>query len=280
MISSLPHYESTPSKHKPPKHQNRWRKRCLLFAGAAGGLLMLVSGVRLLSSFASAAGGFSVVGLMMAALDRVRGLGAWSVPMLFACEAACFLLLLPISPLHVGIGFLWGAWYGCLLAWACYAVGCVPPFLLTRVPCLTERFKILRRRAELLDGVFLAVETEPFKLIVCLRLSPLLPSTLNSYLLGLTNVPLKTYLLASLVGSLPNVGAYVYLGTLLDSLADIAAGRVQRSPLSMALLITGLVATVAMLAYVSRVATRRVHAAQRQKSAAHVLGSPLGEDRL
>ena len=185
MISSLPHYESTPSKHKPPKHQNRWRKRCLLFAGAAGGLLMLVAAFGC-SRPLRPAGGFGVVGLMMAALDRVRGLGAWSVPMLFACEAACFLLLLPISPLHVGIGFLWGAWYGCLLAWACYAVGCVPPFLLTRVPCLTERFKILRRRAELLDGVFLAVETEPFKLIVCLRLSPLLPSTLNSYLLGLT----------------------------------------------------------------------------------------------
>ena len=37
---------------------------------------------------------------------------------------------------------------------------------------------------------------------------------------------------------------YVYLGTLLDSLADIAAGRVQQSPLSLALLMTGGVATV------------------------------------
>ena len=119
--------------------------------------------------------------------------------MLFACETVCFLLLLPISPLHVGIGFLWGAWHGTLLAWAAYTIACTPPFLLTRVPCLTERFRVLRRRAELLDGVFAAVESEPFKLIVCLRLSPLLPSTLNSYLLGLTAVPLRTYIAASLV---------------------------------------------------------------------------------
>lgn len=196
--------------------------------------------------------------------------------MLIACECVCFLLLLPISPLNIGIGFLWGAWHGALLAVTGYGIGCVPPFLLTRVPCLTDRFRLLRRRAELLDGVFAAVESEPFKLIVCLRLSPLLPSTLNSYLLGLTAVPLRTYLAASLVGAAPNVSAYVYLGTLLDSLADIAAGRVQRSPLSWALLLTGLTATVVMLVYVSRVATRRVNAASRQRSLAQGTGGTDG----
>ena len=141
--------------------------------------------------------------------------------------------------------------------------GSVPPFLCARIPCLSERMRALRRRADLLDGVFSAVEQEPFKLIVCLRLSPMLPSPLNSYLLGLTAVPLRTYLTASLVGAGPNTAAYVYLGTLLDSLADIAAGRVQRSPMSWALLFVGLAATVAMLIYVSRVATRRVQQASR-----------------
>ena len=41
---------------------------------------------------------------------------------------------------------------------------------------------------------------------------------------------------------------------------------VKRSPLSWALLLSGLVATVAMLVYVSRVATRRVQAASRQRA--------------
>ena len=229
---------------------------------AAVALFALVTGIKLL---ALAGGHQGLVLLLVSTLDWVRDLGPWSVPMLFACEAACFLVMLPISPLHVGIGFLWGPWHGTLLAWTAYTIGCVPPFLLARLPCLTERCKLLRRRADLLDGIFSAVETEPFKLIVCLRLSPLLPSTLNSYLLGLTTVPLRTYLAATLVGSLPNVSAYVYLGPLLDSLADIAAGRVRRSPLSWVLLLTGGTATVGMLVYVSRVATRRVHAAQKEK---------------
>ena len=240
--------------------QVTYRRAALLVAAA---LLLVLALCKLLSL---AGGPHGIIGLSISTLDWLKGLGAWSVPMLFACEAVSFLLLGPIWPLHVGCGFLWGSGPGVLLAWAAYGVGCVPPFLLARLPCLAERFKVLRRRVDYLDGVFSAVESEPFKLIVCLRLSPMLPSPLNSYLLGLTAVPLRTYVSASCVGTLPNVGAYVYLGSLLDSLADIAAGRVQRSPLSWALLITGLAATVGMLLYVSRVATRRVQAASRQRT--------------
>ena len=123
----------------------------------------------------------AAVPVFVVTLRSVHALGAWGVPLLFACEAAAFLLLLPISPLHIGVGFLYGPLRGTLLAWAAYAIGCVPPFLLARVPMLAERFLQMRRRMEVLDGVFGAVELEPFKLIVCLRLSPLLPSTLNSY---------------------------------------------------------------------------------------------------
>jgi len=144
------------------------------------------------------------------------------------------------------------------------------------VPFIGERFAQIRRRMDILDGVFSAVELEPFKLIVCLRLSPLLPSPLNSYLLGLTNVPLRTYFLASLVGALPNVCAYVYLGTLLDSLADIASGRVRQSPLTWMLLLTGCVATVGGIVYVSRIATRRINAA-RLKAGDSVSTAELAE---
>lgn len=236
-------------------------RRLLLLVAVV--LIVALTAMKLLSI---AGGRMAIIMLMVSVVDWVRGLGVMAVPMLFAIESLCFVLLMPIWPLHVGIGFLWGVGSGLLLAWSAYAVGCVPPFLLARLPCLAERFTALRRRADLLDGIFSAVETEPFKLIVCIRMSPLIPSTLNSYLLGLTAVPLRTYVGASLIGALPNVGAYVYLGSLLESLADIAAGRVQRSPLSLALLITGLAATVGVLVYVSRVATKRVQAASRRSS--------------
>ena len=244
----------------------RWLAISLVIICVAGLLLKLV-----LSG--------AVVRLLVGAVEGVRDMGFWSsVPILILCEAAAFLVLLPISPLHVGVGFLFGPYTGALIAWSAYSIGCVPPFLLARVPLLAERLKVLRRRAEVLDGVFCAVEAEPFKLIVCLRLSPVLPSPLNSYLLGLTNVKLSAYLAATMVGGAPNVCAHVYIGTMLESLADIAAGRVKRSPLSWALLLTGCFATVAVLVYVSRAATRRVNAANNKMrvSTTEAKGEGLG----
>jgi uncharacterized membrane protein YdjX (TVP38/TMEM64 family) len=235
-------------------------------ARVRGGAIKLLAGVLVLLMVASmgklAVGGGAVPVFVMA-LNHVQQIGAWGVPLLIACEAIAFVLLVPISPLHVGMGFIYGPARGLLLAWFAYTIGCVPPFLLVRIPYLAERFTQVRRRMAVLDGVFSAVELEPFKLIVCLRLSPLLPSPLNSYLLGLTNVALRTYVLASLVGALPNICAYVYLGTLLTSLAEIASGRSRRrSPLTWALLITGGIATVGMIVYISRIATRRINAAR------------------
>ena len=238
------------------------RALALLIRVALGVLLLLVAGV-----VGKMVVGGGAVPIFIKLLNSVQGIGPWGVPLLIACEAAAFLLLVPISPLHVGMGFIYGPFRGLLLAWTAYAIGCVPPFLLVRVPILSDRFSLLRRRMDVLDGVFSAVEFEPFKLIVCLRLSPLLPSPLNSYLLGFTNVPLRTYVAASVMGSLPNLCVYVYLGTLLDSLSDIASGRVRRSPLTWAMLITGCVATVGGIAYVSRIATRRINAAAGRRAA-------------
>lgn len=200
--------------------------------------------------------------VFITALDNVQEIGPWGAPLLIGCEALAFTLLVPISPLHVGMGFLYGPAYGTLLAWTAYTLGCVPPFLLARLPMFAERFAQVRRRIDVLDGVFGAVELEPCKLIATLRLSPLLPSPLNSYLLGLTNVSLLSYVLGSMAGSLPNICAHVYVGTMLDSLAEIASGRVNQSRFTWIMLFTGCVATLSVVAYVSRVATRRIQAAR------------------
>ena len=69
--------------------------------------------------------------------------------------------------------------------------------------------------------------------------------------------------------------AHRYLGSLLDSLADIAAGRSKPpGPASWALLAVGLAATVAVLVYVSRAATARVAAARLRKPPADADGVP------
>ena len=248
-------------KMKAEMQSRRVCRVCLTHSAKACGAVLLVAALGLMAKLAL--GG--AIPAFVWALNSVQGAGTWGIFALIGCEAAAFLLCLPISPMHVGIGFLYGLSYGIFISLTAYVVGCIPPFLLVRTPLLVDRVVQLRKRANLLDGVFGAVEVEPFKLIVCLRLSPVLPSPLNSYLLGLTNVPLRTYVSASFVGALPNVCAHVYVGTLLDSLADIAAGRAKHSPFSLLVMGTGLVATVGVIAYVSRIATRRVNAARSRE---------------
>jgi uncharacterized membrane protein YdjX (TVP38/TMEM64 family) len=247
--------DTTPSKRKyiSPAASHQWRRA---YSVAIVLLLMALGGVLVSGRWRT---------LLFDILSTVRGLGAAGIPLLIVCEMLFFLALLPISPIHLGIGVLYGFWPGLGLSWLAYTVGCVPPFLLAKTPLVLRACSRLRH-SEVIEGVMGALEQEPFKIIICLRLSPLLPSPLNSYLLGFTAVPVHVYASASAVGCLPNVAAYVYLGSLLDSLADIAAGR-SKPPgrTSWALLAVGLVATVAVLVYVSRAATARVAAARLRK---------------
>lgn len=249
----------TPSKrHRPPATRGGQRVRSLAAA-------LLVAGVVGVVIWLGLSKHLDV--LLFSVLSAVKELpAAIAVPLLLGCEALCFVTLLPISPIHVGIGVLYGFWRGTALSWVAYTLGCILPFLLAKMPAVARCLAPLRRN-DVIEGVLGALEQEPFKLIVCLRLSPALPSPLNSYLLGFTSVPLRTYLAASSAGCLPAVALYVYLGSLLDDLADLAAGKARpRSSAQWVLLVVGLAATVALVVYVSRVASARVAAARQRKA--------------
>ena len=93
---------------------------------------------------------------------------------------------------------------------------------------------------------------EPWKVVALLRMSPVLPSGLKSYFLGLTCVRPLAYTLATAVGTFPGLALKVYVGH---------AGRdVLQSggPLKWTLLAAGVVATIAMATLVSRAARKRL----------------------
>ncbi len=58
------------------------------------------------------------------------------------------------------------------------------------------------------------VEAEGWRFVAFVRLVPLFPFNLLNYALGLTRIPLRTYVLASAAFMLPGIAGYVYLGTL------------------------------------------------------------------
>jgi uncharacterized membrane protein YdjX (TVP38/TMEM64 family) len=97
-----------------------------------------------------------------------------------------------------------------------------------------------------------AVAGEGWKIVGLTRLSPVFPFTFLNYAFGLTRVSLRDYFLASWIGMMPGTVMYVYLG----ALANAGIQSEGRTPAQWALLIIGLLATIAVTIFVTRIAKK------------------------
>ncbi len=103
-----------------------------------------------------------------------------------------------------------------------------------------------------------AVGEQGFKIVLLLRLSPLFPFTPLNFLLGLTRVRLRDYLLASF-GMLPGTVMYIYYGRVIRDLAALREGAgPERDVTYWILLALGLVATIGVTVLLARIAQRAV----------------------
>ena len=57
-----------------------------------------------------------------------------------------------------------------------------------------------------------AVADDGWKVVVLMRLSPVVPFNLQNYALGVTAIPFVQYLTATLIGIVPGIAIYVYFG--------------------------------------------------------------------
>src|SRR6185437_12028401 len=74
-----------------------------------------------------------------------------------------------------------------------------------------------------------AVEAEPFRIGILLRVSPFAPQNLLGYGLGLTPMRLRTFVAATWLGLIPITCFHVYVGSLVHEVADLIEGK--RPPL-------------------------------------------------
>jgi uncharacterized membrane protein YdjX (TVP38/TMEM64 family) len=113
-----------------------------------------------------------------------------------------------------------------------------------------EKFAQGNRKFGAIDA---AIGKQGWKIVGLLRLSPLIPFNASNYFYGVTSVGFWPYLLASVVGMLPGTLLYAYLGAV--GQAGIGGGgRKGHSPLEWTFLGVGLLATVGVTFFVSRLA--------------------------
>ncbi|MDD5319597.1 MAG: VTT domain-containing protein [Methylococcales bacterium] len=97
-----------------------------------------------------------------------------------------------------------------------------------------------------------AINSQPFKLMFLLRLTPL-PFALLSYALAVTQVRFWAYLGAT-SGILIYNGSLVYIGYTTKHLAGLVSGSAKQGSVSYPLLISGLLIAFCILIYVARIA--------------------------
>lgn len=191
--------------------------------------------------------------------ERARQTGGMGVAVFFIAYVAATVALVPGSILTLAAGFAYGPLWGLAIVSPASVAGATAAFLLGRT--LLRDWAVRKTRGSPhLRAIERAVEREGFKLVLLLRLSPLIPFNLLNYGLSLSNVRLGTYVVASAVGMLPATALYVYLGSLAPTAAQLSAAGEGGGSSRMLLYAAGLAATIAAVFIATRAARRALQA--------------------
>ena len=188
--------------------------------------------------------------------QRIAGLGAWGFVLFVTIYAVGTVLLVPGSALTVGAGLVFGLGWGVAAVTLGANLGAAGAFLLARHVARKKvaSMALTNPKFKALDA---AVARQGWKVVLLLRLSPLIPFNLINYLYGLTPVRFWTYAANSFVGMLPGTVLYVYLGA--AGRAGLHLAGTPNAPatrLKTVLFILGLAATFAVTWLLGREAKR------------------------
>ena len=163
--------------------------------------------------------------------------------------------LIPGSILTMAGGALFGLVQGTLFVTIAAVTGATCAFLISR-HLARGKFEERLADSEKFAAIDRAIAEQGGKIVLLLRLSPVFPFTYLNYALGLTRVRLFDFIWAS-VGMIPGTFLYVYYGKTLGDIAAIAAGTSpERGTEQWIFLAIGLLATLAVTAYITRLARR------------------------
>ena len=222
---------------EPPESRSPWAKLGLVLA--------------IVAAVFAAAHFLGVADHLKTFVEKVETLGPWGPIIFIVTYIVATVCLVPASALTLAAGAVFGLAWGTVYVSIASTLGACAAFLVGRY---FARGWVNRQieGSEKFAAIDDAVEDEGWKIVALTRLSPAFPFNLLNYAYGLTKVPLVPYGLASWIAMMPGTVMYVYLG----SLAKAPEGR---TPGQWALLIVGLLATIAATVMITRSAKRALN---------------------
>jgi uncharacterized membrane protein YdjX (TVP38/TMEM64 family) len=183
----------------------------------------------------------------------VETLGPFGIAVFALIYAVATVLFVPGSLLTIAAGLLFGVLLGTVAAWSGAVLGSSLAFLVGRYlarSAIEEKTK----NNEKFQAIDEAIGKQGWKIIGLLRLSPLIPFNLSNYFYGITKVGFVPYVLASAGCMLPGTLLYVYLGA--AGRVGLSGGERQHSPLEYVFFGVGLLVTIGVTIWVSRIARK------------------------
>lgn len=121
-----------------------------------------------------------------------------TAPLIFvALYILMVVCMLPTLPLNLGAGFLWGAWWGMFYSVIGASTGALVGFLISRY--LMHDFFNNKFKHSAWIWMQKEAEQRDWKLVAFTRVNPIFPFGPTNYFYGITRIPLKRYLLGTVL---------------------------------------------------------------------------------
>jgi uncharacterized membrane protein YdjX (TVP38/TMEM64 family) len=201
---------------------------------------------------------FDIRGLLTSLILWVENLGIFAPIVFIVIYNLATLLFVPGSLLTLKGGCLFGLVLGSIYVTIAATLGAIFAFLIGRYLSQDWVCRKMENHPSF-KAMNEAVKKDGWKIVLLTRLSPLFPFNLLNYAFGVTQVSLKDYILGSL-GMIPATIMYVYIGSLATDLATLNLSNqpsTQETQIAQWILRgVGLIATVAVTVYVTRLAKK------------------------
>ena len=215
------------------------------WAGWRPVLLVLVGSIAILAALAWAWSSLPIADIIHSLQQRVIELGFLGFGVFALAYILITLVLGPAAVLSASAGLVWGPVTGLVSVMISATLAAVVAAVVGRYLGRRHVQKLVAKDRRM-QAVIQAVEDSGWRIVVLLRLSPLLPFGIQNYLLSVTGIRLLPYALATAIGILPSSAVYVYLGSLGNSVGSDAG------PMRWVLLGVGLLATVLVVMLITR----------------------------
>lgn len=184
----------------------------------------------------------------------IRSLGVWGGVVFAAVYVFATVVLAPGALFTIAAGLVFGLGWGFPVVMVGATLGASLAFLLGRY-LVRERIKGVIEKRPKFQAVDQAVSEEGWKVVLLLRLSPLVPFNLQNYFFGLTNIKFRHYVFATFIGIIPGVVLYLYIGAIGGALAG---GGGEWGMPQWAFFGVGLVATIIVVFLVTKKAKEKL----------------------